>query len=76
MKSEEEVRAIKRRHSARLLQQPGVSGLGVEKDEAGNYVLVIHVDADDLAAGADLPSEIEGCPVKVVRSGPFRKFTG
>ena len=76
MKSEEEVRAIKRRHSARLLQQPGVRGVGVEKDDTGRYVLAIHLDANDPAAGEGLPSEIEGLPVKMVRSGPFRKFTG
>ncbi len=73
--SEDQVRAIKQRHSARLLQQPGVSGVGVERDKSGNFVLAIHVDADDPKAAEGWPSEIEGCPVKLVRSGPFRKFT-
>jgi hypothetical protein len=35
--SEEEVKEIKRRHAARLLQEPGVCGIGVEKDKAGRY---------------------------------------
>ena len=74
MLSEDEVRAIKRRHSARLLEQPGVSGVGVEKDEAGRFVLAVHVDASDPAAGEGLPGAIEGLPVRVVRSGPFRGF--
>jgi hypothetical protein len=76
MLSEDEVRAIKRRHSARLLQQSGVCGVGVEKDEAGRYVLAVHVDASDPAAGEGLPGEIEGAPVRVVRSGAFRRFPG
>jgi hypothetical protein len=76
MLSEDEVRAIKRRHSARLLQQPGVCGVGVEKDEAGRFVLAVHVDGGDPAAGEGLPGEIEGVPVRVVRSGPFGRFGG
>jgi hypothetical protein len=50
--------------------------VGVEKDEAGRFALAVHVDAGDAAAGAGLPGEIEGCPVRVVRSGPFRRFGG
>jgi hypothetical protein len=76
MKSEEEVRAIKRRHSARLLQEPGVSGVGVERDDkTGQYVLALHLDSDDPALRKRLPAEIEGCPVKFIHSGPFRKLS-
>jgi hypothetical protein len=74
MLNQDEVREVKRRHSAELLRQPGVSGVGVEKDEAGNYVLTIHVVADD-GAESRLPAAIEGCPVKIVRSGPFRPLS-
>ena len=75
MKTEDELRAIKRRHSAALLRQPGVSGVGIEKDDAGCYVLAIHVDRDDADLLEKLPAEIEGAPVKLVRSGPFRKLS-
>ncbi len=75
MATEEEARAIKRRHSPQLLQQPGVCGVGVEKDEAGNYVIAIHLDTDDPAVRARLPEQIEGHPVKFIRSGPFRKLS-
>jgi hypothetical protein len=74
MASLEEVRELKRRHSARLLQVPGISGVGIEKDEAGDYVLVIHLDAATPEGIAEVPDRIEGVPVRVVRSGPFRKF--
>jgi hypothetical protein len=73
MPSEQQVREIKRRHSARLLQQPGVCGVGVEKDARGEFVLAVHLDATQPEAGAELPDAIEGCPVKRIRSGPFTK---
>jgi hypothetical protein len=74
MLNRDEVREVKRRHSAELLRQPGVSGVGVEKDEAGNYVLAVHV-AENAGAESWLPDVIEGCPVKIVRSGPFRPLS-
>jgi hypothetical protein len=72
--TEQEIREVKQRHSARLLSQPGVSGVGIEKDDAGEFVLAIHLDSEDPEAGKELPAEIEGFPVKYVRSGPFRKL--
>jgi hypothetical protein len=72
MPSEQEVVEIKRRHSAQLLQQPGVCGVGVEKDDAGNFYLAVHLDADP-RAGENVPDSIEGAPVKRIRSGPFVK---
>jgi len=71
--SEQEVREIKRRHSSRLLQQPGVCGVAVEKDERGDFVLTVHLDATQPNAGATIPDSIEGCPVRRVQSGPFTK---
>jgi hypothetical protein len=71
--TEQEVKEIKRRHSARLLQEPGVCGIGVEKDKEGNYVLAVHLDATDSDAGATVPDFIEGCPVRRVRGGPFTR---
>jgi hypothetical protein len=61
MLTEQEAHDAKRRHSAELLSKPGVSGVGVEKDEDGKFVIAVHLDAD-----------IEGFPVKFVSSGPFR----
>lgn len=73
MASEQEVKEIKRRNSAWLLQQPGVSGVGVEKDGSGNFVLAVHLDASQPGAGATVPDSIEGCPIKQIKSGPFTK---
>jgi hypothetical protein len=74
MASEEELREIKRRHSAQLLQLSGVCGVGIEKDESGNYVLAVHLDGSTPNAGKDVPETIEGQPIKLVQSGPFAKF--
>jgi hypothetical protein len=74
MASAEELRAVKRRHSLKLLSKPGVSGVGVEKDKSGRYFLTIHLDSDDPELRSQLPDQIEGHPVKFVRSGPFRKL--
>lgn len=72
--TEQEIRELKHRHSAHLLSQPGVSGVGVEKDDAGEYVLAVHLDSNDPEALKPLPDEIEGHRIKYVNSGPFRKL--
>jgi hypothetical protein len=74
MKKEDQLREVKRRHAADLLNQPGVCGVNVETDERGQPVLAIHLDTDDPAVRQRLPSQIEGYPVKFVRSGPYQKY--
>ena len=76
MATEEEIRELKRRHSSQLLGRPGVCGVGVERDESGQYLLAVHVDTDDAEVLRGLPEEIEGHAVRYVRSGPFRKLPG
>ena len=58
MATEEEARAAKRRHSVLLLQQPGVSGVGVERDSEGSYFIAIYLDQTDPEAGKDVPSQL------------------
>jgi hypothetical protein len=74
MATEERARAVKRAHSARLLSQPGVSGVGVERDADGEYLLVVHVTPEAAATLTDRPAELDGVPVRWVASGPFRKL--
>jgi hypothetical protein len=73
MISEDELRAVKRRHSSQLLAVPGVCGVGIEKDAHGEFVLAVHLDGQEPAPG-EVPDVIEGVPVKRIQSGPFRKF--
>ncbi len=72
---EDDIREVKRRHSAELMRQPGVCGIGVEKDEAGEFVIALHLDTDDPQVQQRLPKELEGFRVKLIKSGPFRKFS-
>lgn len=74
MASRDEVAEIKDRHSDFLLTLPGVVGVGVTEDEAGQCALTIHIETNDPEVLNRLPRHIEGCPVKVVRSGRYRKF--
>jgi hypothetical protein len=69
--TEDEVRAIKQRHSPQLLSQPGVCGVGVEKDETGSFFIALHLDTNDPAAHQRLPRTLDGAPVRIVHSGPF-----
>lgn len=75
MATEAEIRELKERHSLQLLDQPGVSGVGIELDDAGNYVLAVHLDTDDPEVRKHLPDKIEGHQIKYVQSGPFRKLS-
>ena len=58
-----------------LLQKPGVCGVGVEKDEDGEYVIALHLAKDHpKLQQEDLPEELEGVRVKRLFSGPFQAF--
>ncbi len=68
----EALRQVKARHSRALLARPGVSGVGIELDDRGQPALTVHLDADRPEARDGLPDEIEGHPVRYLRTGPFR----
>ena len=68
----DDIHTVKLRHSAGMLRTPGVCGFGVERDESGADVLVVHVEAGRADVAASLPRELEGYPVRGVESGPFR----
>ena len=69
MATEQQITDLKNRHAQRLLSKKGVSGVGVEKDESGGYLLAVHLDDPQ----ASIPDQIEGFPVKRIVGGPFRK---
>jgi hypothetical protein len=68
-----ELKPVKRRNSADLLRRPGVCGVDIETDSQGEAVLTVHLETDDPSIRKSLPDEIEGYPVKYVRTGPFEK---
>ena len=44
MVTEKEAGDIKSRHSKELLSIPGVSGVGVEKNQDGAFVIAVYLD--------------------------------
>ena len=69
----EDLKLVKRRHSADLLRRPGVSGVDIEIGPQGDAVLTVHLEKDDPSIRKGLPDKIEGHEVKYVRTGPFEK---
>ena len=64
-------RKIKSRHGPGLMQQAGVYGVGLGQDRVGRPQLVILVDAK--CDTSKLPTDCEGLPVAIERSGPVTK---
>jgi hypothetical protein len=54
---------------------PGVVGVGVEREANGQFVLMVHVDTDDPGVLSRLPDQVEGYPVRVIRTGRYEKFS-
>jgi hypothetical protein len=71
---EQEVSRVKDRHAAELWRIPEVVGIGVEQEPTGEFVITVHVRDDSDETIAQLPTHIEGYPVRVEYSGPYRKF--
>jgi hypothetical protein len=74
--TKEKVESLKRQVSRRLLRLPGVTGVGVQRnDDADDYALVVHVKEDDPETRAAVTKEAgDADAVRIVRSGTFRKF--
>ena len=58
--------AVKERNAQRLLDKPGVVGVGVGVNRAGKAVIEIYKEKDDVA---DVPSSLEGVDVESVVTG-------
>jgi hypothetical protein len=74
MPSLDELRAVKRKYSAQLLQQPGVCGVDIEIKDTGDAVLKVHLDTKDPTVRSALPRELDGLPVEYVYTGPIQKL--
>lgn len=70
-----EITQLKRRHGRRLLQLPGVIGVGVERGEGDDddYALVVHVEEDDRSTREAVKQTVGAEPVRIVKSGRFKK---
>jgi hypothetical protein len=63
MSAQEERRALKQRHAARLWSNPAVCGIDVGDDPEGKPVFTVHLKSDDPAARQSLPSDVEMHPI-------------
>jgi fibronectin type 3 domain-containing protein len=56
----------KENHAAKLLDKPGVAGVGVGINRGGRPVIEVYKEKDDVA---DLPDSLEGVPVESITTG-------
>ena len=59
------IEEVKERNANQLLNRPEVVSVGVGLDQDGGKVIVIGLDRDRPEILKELPSEIEGYPVRV-----------
>ena len=45
------------------------------KGKDGGLVIALHLNTDDAEIISRLPKEVEGHPVEMVQSGPFKKLS-
>lgn len=74
MDTREEALEVKKKHSAYLLGLPGVVGVGITRDKAGSYGLLVHVETDDDDLVNTISERLKGYSVKIERSGRYRKL--
>jgi hypothetical protein len=62
---------VKTQHSAELMADPKVYGVGVgsSKDSPGEAAIVVYIDRNSTVA---VPAEIDGTRTRIVRTDPFR----
>jgi hypothetical protein len=76
----ERVRAVRRRHAAALLRRPGVIGVGIGQAESSVHgpavQPVIVLTLSDDASEMGLPAELEGIPVRLIRTGRLDSWEG
>lgn len=69
----EQIKALKKKHSQELLQQPGVCGVDIDIKKTGEAALMVHLDTKNKKTKSALPKEIEGYPIEYVYTGPIHK---
>jgi hypothetical protein len=66
--------AVAQRHTAALLNIPGVVGTGVGQSPEGKLVIKVFVEKDTPRLRASLPSSLESIPVEIEETGPMRAY--
>lgn len=58
----------------RLADQPGFVGIGISRNEAGQYEIIVMVVEQTSAVRTKVPSRWQGIPVRTQVGGVPRKF--
>jgi hypothetical protein len=66
------IQDVKARHAPRLLALPGVVSVGIGRAAEGHEVIVVGLDRPRPETQADLPTLLEGYPVRVEIIGAVR----
>jgi len=61
------IERVVQKHEQKLISIDGVIGIGIQNDPIGNAIIVIYVR--DAGVSKQLPTQIEGWPVKIEVSG-------
>lgn len=69
----DELKVVKRKYSADLLRRPGVCGVDIDIKKSGDAILTVHLDSIQPEIRKELPTELDGYPVKYVYTGPIQK---
>jgi hypothetical protein len=70
MTTESEAVKVLERHEPRLLDVPGVEGVGVTGEES-DAAIAVYVARDTPEVRDRLPAEVDRVPVRVVETGTF-----
>ena len=70
MATEDRARSAKSKYSEMLMSNPAVVGVGVECDRGGQYFIKVHLSG---GRAPDLPTELDGVPVRAEVTGKYRK---
>ena len=73
MATVDKLREIKRRHSAALLQMPGVCGVDIDESAPGGPAITVHLESDTKQIRSTLPKDLEGEPLRIQITGSIRK---
>ena len=72
MTAPDELKALKKRHAARLWTNPAVCGIDIGDDRDGNPVFTVDLRNDESVGKTGLPQQIEGHHV-IYRYNPIEK---
>lgn len=66
---------VQARHERSILAMPGVVGIGIGLPDAGQRpVIEIYVERAGPDEARRFPPDLEGLPVRIIETGPFRAF--